>query len=286
MRDDLPLPGRDYAIEGVRLHAVTCGPDDDNAVVLIHGFPTSSYLWRDTIRDLCEARAGEQLAIAPDLVHLGRSERPHRRVGLAEQARLIVALLHELEVGRWTVVGHGLGGAVAVHIAVLEPARTVGLGLIASPVHADVWPVRAVVPLLVPGAGAVAGPGMRLAPRLGRRMLAQSLGAEASGPRIDAYLEPLLGPGGGRGLADFAAAVDLEATQAAWEIVRAAPPPSLIMWGTEDSVHSVSYGRRVADELPDAAWVPVTGAGHLLPEERPERVAEEIAGFVAELASC
>lgn len=284
MRDDLPLPGRDYAVAGLRLHAVTCGPDDDTAIVLIHGFPTSSYLWRDTIRDLCEARGGDQLVIAPDLVNLGRSERPHRRVGLAEQARLIQALLDELEIARWTVIDHGLGGAVAVHLAALEPVRTAGLGLIASPLHADTWPVRSVIPLLVPGAGALAGPSTRLMPRLGRRILAQALGAEASQPRVDAYLEPLLAPGGGRGLADFAAAVDLDAAQAAWEIVRAAPPPSLIMWGTDDTVHNVSYGRRLADELPSAAWVPVTGAGHLLPEEQPQRVAEEIAGFMSELA--
>ena len=48
-------------------------------------------------------------------------------------------------------------------------------------------------------------------------------------------------------------------------------------------MHSIAYGRRLADELPGAGWVPLAGRGHLLPEECPERIAEELAGFRAEL---
>ena len=45
---------------------------------------------------------------------------------------------------------------------------------------------------------------------------------------------------------------------------------------------SSAYGRRLAAEAPGAVWVPVAGGGHLLPEQCPERVAEEVAAFVGE----
>ncbi|MBA2530143.1 MAG: alpha/beta hydrolase, partial [Euzebyales bacterium] len=85
-------------------------------------------------------------------------------------------------------------------------------------------------------------------------------------------------------LVDALAAVDMAATEAAWVLLRSAPPPTLVLWGEDDAVHTTAYGRRLAGELPGAAWVPVTGAGHLLPTERPERVAEELAAFAAEVA--
>ena len=88
---------------------------------------------------------------------------------------------------------------------------------------------------------------------------------------------------GWRAVARFLRAVDGPALQAAWEHVRGAPPPLLVLWGDGDRIRHPSYGRRLAREVPDAVWVPVSGAGHLLPAERPERVAEEIAGFLAEI---
>jgi pimeloyl-ACP methyl ester carboxylesterase len=101
---------------------------------------------------------------------------------------------------------------------------------------------------------------------------------------VDTYVAPLLRPHGVHGLLTFIDAVDLQAARSAWEIVCAKPPPSLVVWGSLDRVFNPSYGRRLVSELAGAAWVPVAGAGHLLPQERPERCAEELAGFVAEIA--
>jgi pimeloyl-ACP methyl ester carboxylesterase len=119
-------------------------------------------------------------------------------------------------------------------------------------------------------------------------VLARSLTTtfESFSPReVDRYVAPLLRPHGVQGLLAFIDAVDLDAARDGWEIVRAAPPPSLVLWGSHDRVFNPSYGRRVAAELGDAGWVPIAGAGHLLPQERPERCAEELAGFVAEVAT-
>ncbi|MDQ6650612.1 MAG: alpha/beta fold hydrolase [Actinomycetota bacterium] len=285
MRDPHPLPGADVVVEGTRLHVVGHGRQQGPPVLLLHGLPTSSYLWRDVMRDL----EHDHRTVAPDLVGLGASERPaHRRYDLSSQALLLLALLDELRLPRVAVVGHDLGGSIAVHMAALAPDRVAALVLVDAPVHADVWPVPPVLPLLAPGLGEAYAAGLRLAPALARAVLARGLGAGGTGagalePReLDHYLSPLLTPAGSRGLLRLARAVDLVSVEAAWQLVRQAPPPALVLWGEGDRLHSTAYGRRVAGELPGASWVPVADAGHLLPQQRPERVAEELAAFLAD----
>jgi pimeloyl-ACP methyl ester carboxylesterase len=77
--------------------------------------------------------------------------------------------------------------------------------------------------------------------------------------------------------------VDLHPVEQAWEGLRHDPIPTLILWGEQDRLRSPAYGRRLAAEMPGAVWAPVAAAGHLVPAERPERVAEELSGFLADL---
>jgi pimeloyl-ACP methyl ester carboxylesterase len=283
----------EHVVDGIRLHVATYGSLGDGlggapAVLLIHGLGTSSALWREVAPELCVSADGDVLVLAPDLAQLGRSERTWRRIDLATQARLLLGVLDASGAERVLAVGHGLGGAVAVHLAVLAGRRLAGLALLDTPLHAEVWPTTSVLPMLLPGVRQACARVLPHAPWLAERVVARAVGRGSDVARerpLDRYVEALREPGAARGLMQFAAAVDPVAVEAAWRIVAAAPPPSLVMWGAEDRLHNVSYGRRLAGELRTAAWVPVAGAGHLLPEERPERVAEELAAFLTELSS-
>ncbi len=250
-------------------------------LLLLHGLGTSSYLWRDVMR----AVGHDTETIAPDLVGLGRSELDPSRVDLQSQALSVLGLLDAWAIDRVVVAGHDIGGSIAVHLVSLAPDRVAGLALVDAAVHADVWPVPAVLPLLAPGMGRAYVSGLRRMPRIARRVMRQALGPGLSDHEVAAYLTPLLTPTGGAGLLAVARAIDLAGVEAAWELVRVAAPPTLVLWGMHDAVLSPAYGRRVAGDLPDrAAWVPVAGAGHLLPAERAERVSEELAAFLAEVA--
>jgi pimeloyl-ACP methyl ester carboxylesterase len=281
----------DHVVDGVRLRLRSCGSLGDGlgqapAMLLLHGFATSSMLWRDVAPEICAGADDDLLVLAPDLVQLGESERIARKINLATQAKLMLGLLDALGVRRFVVAGHGVGGAVAVHMAALDGRRLAGLALLDSQLHADAWPPPGALPMLVPFVREACARALPIVPKLAEWIVARAVGrgsdvADRRPP--DRYVEALREPGAARGLAKFAAAVDPVATEAAWNIVRAAPPPTLVMWGAQDRVYSLSYGRRVAAEIPHAAWVPVAGAGHLLPEERPERVAEELVGFHAEV---
>jgi len=105
-----------------------------------------------------------------------------------------------------------------------------------------------------------------------------------SGPlHSDVWAPPKAGsrwrPGGDRqrGKRNFLRAVDMPAVERMVALVRGTP--ALVLWGENDHSLSTSYGQRVAAALA-AEWVPISDAGHRLPVERPERVAEEIHAFV------
>src|SRR5437763_241632 len=94
MRDLHPLAGTDvvvpagdaYGLEApLRMHVVEHGRRDRIGVLMLHGLPTTSYLWRDVARDLGQ----EHLCLMPDLIGLGSSEKPLQRrpYALDAQAR-------------------------------------------------------------------------------------------------------------------------------------------------------------------------------------------------------
>jgi pimeloyl-ACP methyl ester carboxylesterase len=284
MRDDHPLPGTDHLVDGVRLHVVHHGTGDGLPVLLLHGVPTSSYLWRDVQRDLEHTHR----TYAPDLVGLGSSERPAgARYDLAAQASLLLGLLDSLGLERVAVVGHDVGGGLAVHLAALASDRVAALVLVDSPLHADTWPVLPVKVFGAPYLGEAQTWAMRVTgagPKYLATQLARGLRATELSPKsVAQYATPLFTAGGGRGFLALTRAFDPQLVEAAFDLVRADPPPSLVLWADGDVWFSPAVGRRVAGDLPGASYVEVADAGHFLPEDRPERVAEEIAGFLAEL---
>jgi 2-hydroxymuconate-semialdehyde hydrolase len=288
MTDPHPLPGSDSIVDGLRLHVVTRGSGDGGTppVLLLHGLATSSALWRDVARDLGHGR----LVLAPDLVGLGRSERPAGpgrlgpgRLGPGGQAAALLGLLDALGHSRVVVVGHEVGGAVAVALAARAPERVAALALLGSPLHTDVLPLRWHLPFLLPGAPAALSAAGGRVPALTRLLLAGPLDAGGLPPQgVLPHADRLRGPGAVAALSAAVRAVDPAAVESDWRLVAASPPPLLLLWGSDDRVLSAAYGRRLAAEVPDAVWVPVAGGGHLLPEQCPERVAEEVAAFVGE----
>jgi pimeloyl-ACP methyl ester carboxylesterase len=285
MRDEHPLPGTDHLVGGVRLHVVHYGTGTGLPLLLLHGIPTWSYLWRDVQRDL----GHQHPTYAPDLVGFGSSERPaHARYDLASQARLLLDLLDDLGLDKVGLVGHDVGGGVAVHLTATAPDRVAALVLIDTPLYADTWPVPSVVTLRTPVLGEVQTALLRLAPPAAERYLGMQLARGLrNGPPsarvVREYAAPLLSRDGVRGLLRFTRALDPPAVEQAFAIVRADPPPALVVWGEGDVWQSAASGRRIAADLPGSSYVCVPEAGHFLPEDRPERVAEEIAGFLAEL---
>src|SRR3954469_24709859 len=95
---------------------------DDQPVLLLHGFPDSSYLWRHQIEALTQAG---MRCVAPDLRGRGESERPEAVEAYAVRHSIAdaVAILDQLEIERAHVVGHDFGALVAWLLATVHPHR-------------------------------------------------------------------------------------------------------------------------------------------------------------------
>ena len=111
---------------------------DGDAIVLLHGNPTSSYLWRNVIPHL----AGLGRVLAPDLIGMGRSSRaPGGSYRFLDHARYLDAWFEAAKVGtRAVIVGHDWGGALGFHWAHRHPERVAGLAYMETIVRPLVWP--------------------------------------------------------------------------------------------------------------------------------------------------
>jgi len=134
------------AVDGLRLHYVATGRGP--AVVLLHGLGGFAESWRSTV----DALAGRATVYAVDLPGCGRSAKPPARYDLGFFAAAVTGFLDEQGVAQASLVGHSLGGAVAVACALAHPGRVDRLALVAALVpglYAPPLPYRlAVLPVL------------------------------------------------------------------------------------------------------------------------------------------
>lgn len=113
-------------VDGLTLHYVAAGHGP--AVLLVHGLGGFGESWRGTIETL----ATRATVFAVDLPGFGRSTKPRTTYRLGYFARALHAFLDGLGIGQASLVGHSLGGAVAVTYALTHPSRVERLALVAG----------------------------------------------------------------------------------------------------------------------------------------------------------
>ncbi|MDP9792034.1 haloalkane dehalogenase [Catenuloplanes nepalensis] len=108
-------------------------------VVLLHGNPTSSHIWRHVIPHL----TGHGRVLAPDLIGMGRSERPELAYRFDDHARHLEAWCDALRLDDVTFVGHDWGGALALDLAARHPGRVAGVALVETFLRPMTWDIYA-----------------------------------------------------------------------------------------------------------------------------------------------
>ncbi|HEY1126671.1 MAG TPA: alpha/beta fold hydrolase, partial [Actinomycetota bacterium] len=130
----IDLQRRRARVSGVDMAFFEEGAPEDPAVVFLHGFPTSSFLWREFV----PLFAPWTHVIAPDLLGCGRSGMPEgAALHIRAQAGYIRELLAGLGVDRFAVVGHGHGGGIAQLLAVDGGVEAM---VLVDSIAFDAWP--------------------------------------------------------------------------------------------------------------------------------------------------
>lgn len=105
---------------GIRLHVTTAGPRGGDPVLLLHGFPETSYEWRHQIPAL--VNAGYRV-IAPDTRGCGKSDKPHGRYSRKLLADDMLGLLDHFDIAQAAVVGHDWGGIIGFKLIIDNSER-------------------------------------------------------------------------------------------------------------------------------------------------------------------
>lgn len=242
-------------------------------LVLLHGIPSWGYLWHAVLPVLEKRRR----VLIPDLPGYGFSDRSDRfRRGLCAQADVVADWLGALGLERVELVGHDIGGGVALRLAAYEPELVSRMVLVSSACY-DSWPLEALVRVGHPGTS------RRLSPEAGARLLRSALLPGLARPD-DLALSGLLAPyqteAGHLSLARDAAALDASLTMELVPLLPRIQTPTLVLWGEKDPFQPVDNGRRLAWDLPRAQLAVVKRGRHFLPLDEPTRTASLILDFL------
>jgi pimeloyl-ACP methyl ester carboxylesterase len=252
-------------------------------VVLIHGMVNSSRHWESVALRLAE----EHTVIAPDLIGHGDSAAVRGDYSLGVHASSIRDLLAALGVERATIVGHSLGGGIAMQFFYQFPQRTERLVLISSGGLG-----RQVSPMLrgaaLPGASAALWAAAH--PRvldalalLGERMRERGRGLGVSLLAIARALRPLQRAGARRAfLQTLRSVIDLHGqhVSARDRLYLLDGFPTLIVWGERDHTIPLSHGREAHAAIPGSRFETLPRAAHFPHLEDPEGLAEVLADFL------
>jgi pimeloyl-ACP methyl ester carboxylesterase len=248
-------------------------------ILLVHGFGTCAFLWREVGPELASAN---RTAFAVDLFGYGESDRPFdAQFGIASQSDYLDHALTALRLSKATIVGVDLGGAVAMHLAYSRPERVERLVLV-NPIAFDEVPADDIKTLQRNTARFAirVSRGLLGAAPLVRELLERSVAAPDKMPDrlVARYMAPYVGQEGLNHLLTLARAVDGE-DMLDIELGQL-DCPTLIVWGDQDRFLSPKMADRLADTIPGSRLVRLPGTGRLVPEEAPETLANMILEFV------
>jgi pimeloyl-ACP methyl ester carboxylesterase len=217
---------------------------------------------------------------ALDLPGFGGSDRP-RAYGYTVDAfaHTVAGLMDRIGISRACMIGHSLGGAVALNTAACFPERVRRVVVVDPTMYPFRLPAEArlvLAPLL----------GQRLFKALWRRReLARFLRRYTYGVKnllsdeaLEAYWESLDRPGGRE--AAYQTLVTLASLEALENIPRRVRCPVLVVWGTDDRLVPPTHGQRLADTLWDGQLELLHGVGHTPIEQAPRRVLELAVPFL------
>jgi pimeloyl-ACP methyl ester carboxylesterase len=256
---------------------------DGPPVVLIHGMVNSSRHWREVALRL----ADEYTVIAPDLIGHGDSATPRGDYSLGAHAASIRDLLAAIGIDRASIVGHSLGGGVAMQFFYQFPQRTErlvlvssgGLGREVSPLlRAAALPGVTGVLALLAHRGVLAGL-ERAAARLRERGSSRAVYVAA----IARALRPLEEPGARKAFVHtLRSVIDVhgQRVSARDRLYLLEAMPTLIVWGGRDQTIPLAHGREAHEAIPGSRFEVLPRAAHFPHLEDPAGLAAVLRDFL------
>jgi pimeloyl-ACP methyl ester carboxylesterase len=243
----------------------------------------SAATWREVEDSLAE----DHLVLAPDLLGHGRSDKPNGDYSLGAHASVLRDLLVALSIESATLIGHSLGGGIAMQMAYQYPDRADRLVLVGSGgLGREVSPLlrmltlpgsELVLPLLFPA----------LAAEHGNKVSTWIRDRGVKIPRLEETWRAYVGLTQGANRTAFVktlrAVIDLggQSVSAHDRLYLAAAMPTLIVWGDRDAIIPVQHAYDAHEAMPGSRLDIIEGVGHFAHVEAPARFLATLRDFLA-----
>jgi pimeloyl-ACP methyl ester carboxylesterase len=272
--NDYLISSRYVRAGNLNIHYLTAG--EGEPVVLLHGWPTHSYLWRKIIKPLANIRR----VIVPDLPGFGKSDKPlDVSYGFDFQSGALDEILNSLNIKKTALVVHDIAGPIGLHWAIRNKEKLERLAILDTFLHPD------------------AAPMMRILFFMFRFRMVSNWGASPSGiaatlrwgvanknvlskEDIAAYQAPFASPESRAALVKTLNNIKIDDLG---DIVKKFPElgiPISIIYGEKD-IWLASEMRRIGQEIPDSNITSIPNCGHFLQEDQPERLSELLVEFLS-----
>jgi len=267
-------------VDGVRVHYQEAGDPKAPALVLIHGFASSTLVWSKVFLKLAEA--GYRV-IALDMLGYGYSAKPRNgEYTIAGQAKLLMRLLDALGIPRAVIVGSSYGGAVAATCALDYPERVEKLVLVGTVSNNRPLAYKLMRVFGSPVVGDVVSPLLIGSRRLLRRRMKRVYDRHSwvlDERRVDARHLPLRAAGTQRAIIRTVRSWDAERISRDAHLIG---QPTLLLWGENDIEIPLADGERLHAEISGSRLIVFLNCGHLPHEEYPESFRNVVIDFCKE----
>ncbi len=277
------LTDENVLIAGHRIACAAIGQGEP--VVLVHGTPSSSYIWRQVAPRLTEA--GHRVHVF-DLLGYGASERPASPsvdTSVTGQVPVLQGLMAHWGLESAHVVAHDIGGAIAQRLCIFHPQRAKSLTLIDC-VSFDSWPSKRTNEQMKAGLDAlIKKPDGEHRAHFREWLLSTVEHREKfAASSLEVYLDLISGPVGQASLFQHQVAhYDHKHTaEISHRLAELAALPVQIIWGQNDAWQVVDWARKLHAAIPGSVLHLLPDCGHFAMEDQPEQISELLIAFIAE----
>src|SRR5687767_7492976 len=266
-------------VNGVHVHYQEAGPMDGPAIILIHGFASSTLVWSKVFLEFADR--GFRV-IAPDLLGYGYSAKPRNfEYTIGAQARMLDKLLDQLELAQVTLVGSSYGGAIAASIALDYATRVKKLVLVGAVTNNE--PTKYLLMRLFgsPLIGDILSPLLLGSRQLLKRRMKRVYDRHSwvlDDVRVEARHQPLRTAATHRAIIRTVRRWDADRIQREARLIT---QPTLLVWGDNDAEVPLRFGQQLHNAIKGARMIIIQNCGHLPHEEFPQAFIEVVGGFCA-----
>lgn len=283
-----PYASKYADVLGSRIHYVEAG--EGQPILLIHGNPTSSYLWRNVIPGLTDRGR----VIALDMIGMGKSGKPDIPYRFADHVRYVEAFIEELALKNVTLVLHDWGGAVGIDYAARHPDNIRGIAFMEA----------VVMPMSLKDAdmGARYIFGRLRDPEDNRKLIIEEnffvetllpmmSGRELSEAEMSVYRAPYRTKDSRRPVAQWPLEIPLDGTPADnvarigenYEWLRGSDVPVFLITAEPGMIFRPKIVAQLEKEIPRLRTASIGSGLHYLQEVQPTRIAAALSAFMATL---